>query len=378
MNYNAEYRIIACYYRVSRYTGACDESKSIKNQRLIVDRYIRENLSEYYIVEKNIEEEIIREKEEKIKDKIKEKIKDKIVGAIEENRTIREKKREYIIKEYIDDGYSGKNINRPALEELLEDVAHNKISVIIVKDFSRFSRDYLFMGEFLERINYSSDIRFISINDNYDNYDSIIINKSDNFEHINCKASTVDEAFKHIIYDYYSIDNSYKIKKGLENSRSRGRYIAAKAIYGYRKKNGKLIVDKEEARIVQSIFKDYLNGVKVVDIVKKLNKTSDIGHIRKIKNINNINGYYCEIKVGEVNNAIKWDKSKVYRILREEQYTGIMIYGKKQTKEIGTNKKIIMPRKLWKIIENHHQAIIDKELFQQVREKMSSKYLKRG
>ena len=77
-------------------------------------------------------------------------------------------------------------------------------------------------------------------------------------------------------------------------------------------------------------------------------------------------------------NIIKWDKAKVYRILREEQYTGIMIYGKKQTKEIGTNKKIIMPRKLWKIIENHHQAIIDKELFQQVREKMSSKYLKRG
>ena len=126
MNYNAEYRIIACYYRVSRYTGACDESKSIKNQRLIVDRYIRENLSEYYIVEKNIEEEIIREKEEKIKEKIK----DKIVGAIEENRTIREKKREYIIKEYIDDGYSGKNINRPALEELLKHVTYNKISVI--------------------------------------------------------------------------------------------------------------------------------------------------------------------------------------------------------------------------------------------------------
>ena len=264
------------------------------------------------------------------------------MGAIEENRTIREKKREYIIKEYIDDGYSGKNINRPALEELLKHVTYNKISVIIVKDFSRFSRDYLFMGEFLERINYSSDIRFISINDNYDNYDSIIINKSDNFEHINCKASTVDEAFKHIIYDYYSIDNSYKIKKGLENSRSRGRYIAAKAIYGYRKKNGKLIVDKEEARIVQSIFKDYLNGVKVVDIVKKLNKTSDIGHIRKIKNINNINGYYCEIKVGEVNNdnIIKWDKAKVYRILREEQYTGIMIYGKKQTKETSKKARI--------------------------------------
>lgn len=320
MNYYAEYKIIACYYRVSRYTGECDESKSIKNQRLIVDRYIRENLSEYHIEEKNI------------------------------------------IKEYIDDGYSGKSINRPALKKLLENVAHNKISIIIVKDFSRFSRDYLFMGEFLERINYSTDIRFIAINDNYDNY---------------CKASIVDEAFKHIIYDYYSIDNSYKIKKGLENSRSRGRYIASKAIYGYRKKNGKLIVNKEEARIVQSIFKDYLNGVKVVDIVNNLNKTSDIGDIR---NIENKNKCYCENKGGEANNdnIKKWDKAKVYRILREEQYTGIMIYGKKQTKEIGTNKKIVMPRKQWKIIENHHQAIIDKEVFQKVREKMSSKYLKRG
>lgn len=284
-------KIIACYYRVSRYTGEYDESQSIKNQRLIANLYIRNNYNQFT---------------------------------------------NYKINEYIDDGYSGKNADRPALISLLNDIKNNKIGCIIVKDFSRFSRDYLYMGEFLERINYNTYIRFISINDNYDNKKGVNI-KNEN---------TIDEAFKHIIYDYYSVDNSVKIKKGLESSRSRGNYIASRPIYGYQIQNGKLVINEEEANIVRQIFQSYANGVKISAIESYLNKIEN--NIQKKKTV--------------------WNKAKIYRILREEQYTGVMIYGKRRTKEIGSNKRVYVPKSQWKVIENHHEAIIDKELFMKVRD----------
>ena len=202
---------IACYYRVSKYTGVEDESQSIKNQRILIHKYIDKDyeINEYIRIH-NLE--------------------------VEER-----------IQEYIDDGYSGKNIERPALTRLLNDMLLDRIDIIIVKDFSRFSRDYIYMGEFLENTITSTDVRFISINDNYDS------------SKIRVKTS-VDEAFKHIVYDYYSIENSYKIKRGLDSSRERGKYIAAKAVYGYRKVNGNLVIDEKESKIVQLIYDSYDRG----------------------------------------------------------------------------------------------------------------------
>ena len=291
---------IACYYRVSKYTGVEDESQSIKNQRILIHRYIDKDyeINEYIRIH-NLE--------------------------IEE-----------CIQEYIDDGYSGKNIERPALTRLLNDMLLDRIDIIIVKDFSRFSRDYIYMGEFLENTITSTDVRFISINDNYDS------------SKIRVKTS-VDEAFKHIVYDYYSIENSYKIKRGLDSSRERGKYIAAKAVYGYRKVNGNLVIDEKESKIVQLIYDSYDRGEKVSDIVINLNRMSIIDE--------------------------KWNKNKVYRILREEQYTGVMIYGKRKVVDVASNKRTINKKDKWKIIDNHHEPIIDKELYTRVRNKIERSLL---
>ena len=291
---------IACYYRVSKYTGVEDESQSIKNQRILIHKYIDKDyeINEYIRIH-NLE--------------------------VEER-----------IQEYIDDGYSGKNIERPALTRLLNDMLLDRIDIIIVKDFSRFSRDYIYMGEFLENTITSTDVRFISINDNYD------ISK------IRVKTS-VDEAFKHIVYDYYSIENSYKIKRGLDSSRERGKYIAAKAVYGYRKVNGNLVIDEKESKIVQLIYDSYDRGEKVSDIVINLNRMSIIDE--------------------------KWNKNKVYRILREEQYTGVMIYGKRKVVDVASNKRTINKKDKWKIIDNHHEPIIDKELYTRVRNKIERSLL---
>lgn len=291
---------IACYYRVSKYTGVEDESQSIKNQRILIHNYIDKDyeINEYIRIH-NLE--------------------------VEES-----------IQEYIDDGYSGKNIERPALTRLLNDMLLDRIDIIIVKDFSRFSRDYIYMGEFLENTITSTDVRFISINDNYDS------------SKIRVKTS-VDEAFKHIVYDYYSIENSYKIKRGLYSSRERGKYIAAKAVYGYRKVNGNLVIDEKESKIVQLIYDSYDRGEKVSDIVINLNRMSIIDE--------------------------KWNKNKVYRILREEQYTGVMIYGKRKVVDVASNKRTINKKDKWKIIDNHHEPIIDKELYTRVRNKIERSLL---
>lgn len=286
---------IACYYRVSKYTGEDDESQSIKNQRVLIHKFID---NDYEINE-----------------------------YVKENQL---DKAEYI-KEYADDGYSGKNIERPAFTRLINDVLLEKIDIIIVKDFSRFSRDYIYMGEFLEYIITSTHIRFIAINDDYDS------------KRINVKTS-VDEAFKHIVYDYYSIENSYKIKKGLENSRRRGKYIASKTLYGYKRVNGYLIIDEEKSKIVKLIYDSYDRGMKVKDIVIMLNEMSIIEE--------------------------KWNKDKVYRILREEQYTGVMIYGRRKVSDVASHKRVSNKKDEWKIIYNHHEPIIDKELFTRVREKI--------
>ena len=291
---------IACYYRVSKYTGVEDESQSIKNQRILIHKYIDKDyeINEYIRIH-NLE--------------------------VEER-----------IQEYIDDGYSGKNIERPALTRLLNDMLLDRIDIIIVKDFSRFSRDYIYMGEFLENTITSTDVRFISINDNYDS------------SKIRVKTS-VDEAFKHIVYDYYSIENSYKIKRGLDSSSERGKYIAAKAVYGYRKVNGNLVIDEKESKIVQLIYDSYDRGEKVSDIVINLNRMSIIDE--------------------------KWNKNKVYRILREEQYTGVMIYGKRKVVDVASNKRTINKKDMWKIIDNHHEPIIDKEFYTRVRNKIERSLL---
>ncbi len=286
---------IACYYRVSKYTGVEDESQSIKNQRILIHKFID--------------------------------------CDCEINKYIREKKitKAKCIEEYIDDGYSGKNIERPALTRLINDVILEKIDIIIVKDFSRFSRDYIYMGEFLEYIITTTYVRFISINDDYDS------------KRISVRTS-VDEAFKHIVYDYYSIDNSYKIKKGLENSRKRGRYIASKAIYGYKRVNGYIVIDEEESKIVKLIYGSYDRGMKVKDIVIMLNEMSITDN--------------------------RWNKNKVYRILREEQYTGVMIYGRRKVLDVASHKRISNKKDEWKIIDNHHEPIIDKDFFTRVRKKI--------
>ena len=145
---------------------------------------------------------------------------------------------------YTDDGYVGTNFERPAFKKLIEDVKNKKINCIIVKDLSRFGRDYIKTSDYLDKIFPFLNVRFIAINDNYDS------KKNKNI------TTDLDISFKNILYSYYSKDLSKKIKTGFEAKAKQGYYICGDAPFGYKKDDTKkiLVIDEKTAPIVEKIF----------------------------------------------------------------------------------------------------------------------------
>ena len=158
------------------------------------------------------------------------------------------------VREYIDDGYSGKNFERPGIKQLLEDVRSGEIYGIIVKDFSRFGRNHIEVGNYIEKIFPLLDVRFIAVNNHFDSNDYLRI------------TPDMDVAFENLMYDYFSEENSIKIRNDLFHKRMRGKYMASFAVYGYRKAeddHNRLVVDEEAADVVRLIFELYIQcGVK--------------------------------------------------------------------------------------------------------------------
>ena len=170
--------------------------------------------------------------------------------------------RGYAVVEFKDDGYSGKNMERPGMQELLEQVKCGNIAVLLVKDISRFARDYLVAGRYLEQIFPFMGVRFISVNDNYD---------SANFSG---GIAEIDVAFKEILYDYYSEDLSVKVKSALLTGKKNGKFISSQAPYGYKKDTNdyhRVVVDEETAEVVRRIYEMSLSGLSVNKIAQRLN-----------------------------------------------------------------------------------------------------------
>ncbi len=158
-----------------------------------------------------------------------------------------------LIKEYVDDGYSGTNYDRPALKELMEEISKKAITfdIIIVKDLSRFGRDYIGAGKYIQKIFPQFHIRFISINDNYDS-------KNADMSHTNLILP-----IRNFINDSYARDISNKVKSSQKIKREKGEYIGSFAPYGYKKSEenkNKLIIDENVSDIIKSIFDMKLQG----------------------------------------------------------------------------------------------------------------------
>lgn len=255
--------------------------------------------------------------------------------------------KEYEIKEFCDDGWSGTGLDRPGMNQLLADVKKNRIQCIIVKDMSRFSRDYIEMGTYLNQIFPFMGIRFIALGDHYDSRED------------NGSAIGIDTAFKTLLYDLYSKDISVKVKASVENKCANGEYVFGQVPFGYMKspiEKNKVIINKKEAEIVQHIFSLAMQKKSSTQIARQLCKEG-IPTIMKMRQPDK------DQKAGKTRT---WSTSAVRNILNNRFYLGEMAYGKTVCKLVGSKNSVRIPKEEWKVIPNHHEALITPEVYGQV------------
>lgn len=255
------------------------------------------------------------------------------------------------IIELCDDGYSGTNMNRPDMQKLIAMAKANEIDCVIVKDFSRFGRDYLTVSDYVDQIFPFLGIRFIAVNNGYDS-----INQ-------NGKTSGVDVAFQNVINSYYSKDLSVKIKTGLRIKAQKGECLSSCPPFGYlksKKKKNSLVVDRDSAPIVRRIFELVGNGMSVLQVTRLFNaeKVPTPSIIRQRQ------GQYRKKWRGVLGDVSEvWQDTSVIKILRDEQYLGKVVYGKCPCVEVAGRKETA-PKSQWIVVENRHEPLVTAEEFE--------------
>ena len=250
--------------------------------------------------------------------------------------------REYAIR--IDDGFSGSTFERPGFQKMIEDVKAGRTDCIIVKDLSRFGRNYLDAGEYIEKIFPFLGVRFIAVNDNYD---SLGERKS---------SDDLIIPFKNLINEAYCRDISMKIRSQLEIKRKNGQFLGSFAAFGYLKDEqdkNKLVVDQYAADIVRDIFKWKLEGISPQDIADALNKLGILSPMEYKRSLGM--KYTTSFKTSA---KAAWSAGTVIRILKNPIYTGVLIQGKETTPSYKVHKRIAKDKSEWTVIENSHEAII--------------------
>ena len=256
----------------------------------------------------------------------------------------------YIKEEMIDDGFTGTNFNRPAFKAMLEKITKGEINCVVVKDLSRFARDYIGSGYYLEKLFPTLGVRFISINDNIDTGEN------------NSANDNLIMSFKNILNDSYVRDISIKIRSQFEIKRKKGEYVGAFTVFGYAKSpdnKHKLVIDKNAAEIVKNIFAWRIEGQSAAAIAKKLNLLS----VPSPSEYKKMSGSNFSANLQKKHEAL-WSAKAVIRILTNEIYTGTLIQGKSTTANYKVNKVIEKERSEWNITENSHEAIISREIFE--------------
>lgn len=248
---------------------------------------------------------------------------------------------------YIDDGFSGTNFNRPDFQRMMSDAEDGKIATIIVKDMSRFGRDYIMVGYYTEIYFPNSDIRFIAINDQVDT-----VSATDNDF----------TPFKNIMNEWYAKDTSKKIKAVLKTKGNSGKHLSTLPPFGYRKDPNdkeKWIVDEEAAATVKEIFDLYIGGLKINDIAKRLTEEGkETPQLYAMKRGLKYRGRspYPEI----------WNNSTIRYILVQMAYTGCTVNFQTYRKSFKSKKMAFYPKDEWKIFEDTQPAIIDRQTFDTV------------
>ena len=248
--------------------------------------------------------------------------------------------------EFCDDGFSGTNFSRPDFQRMIELTKQGEIGCIIVKDLSRFGRDYLEVGDYLEHIFPFLGIRFISVNDHYDSsaHDG--------------KTVGMDITFRNLIYDYYSKDLSSKVKTAMRSKQEKGEFITC-FTYGYKpspENKHKMVIDEPAAEIVREIFDAVIAGKTTSEIAANLNA-------RGVPTPNEHKGVRRKDK-GEP----QWTHPRITYMIRNIKYTGVMTNHTRESRFIRDKNQRRVPMSEWIIHPDAHEAIISREKWEQANE----------
>lgn len=288
-NFDNKSYIVALYMRLSKDDDDKEESESITNQRKILKAFAKDNNYKVY-------------------------------------------------DEYVDDGYSGTNFNRPAFKRMIKDIKSGKVNMVITKNLARLGRDYIETGRYIETFFPENDVRYIAILDDVDTY-------------LDKNCDTV--AFKNIMNDFYAKETSKNIKKTKNRKKQEGFYYTSYAPYGYKKinKSGDLQVDEVAADVVRRIFKEFINGKGTYQIAQLLNKegvTTPGLYMNMTTVINN-----------QTNITNIWRHTTIKRILTNPIYIGTVVQNKRKKISYKSKKMVALPESQHTINKNHHPPIID-------------------
>ena len=256
------------------------------------------------------------------------------------------------VKEFVDDGFSGTNFERPGFMRMMAEIENRQIDCVIVKDLSRLGRNYIETGKYLDRIFPQKEVRFIAINDNYDS-------TSENGE-----VDQIVVPFKNLINDAYCRDISIKIRSQLDVKRKNGKFIGSFAGYGYQKDpqdKNRLIIDEYAASIVRMIFDMKLEGFSAGTIAERLNEMGVLTPM-EYKRSCGLNFNNCF----QVSTNPVWHPNTVTRILKNEVLTGTAVQGKNRKINYKVKESRPVAESDWIRVPDSHEAIIPKQVFDTV------------
>ena len=259
-----------------------------------------------------------------------------------------------VFDEYVDDGWSGTNFDRPAFKRMIADIEAKKVNLVITKDLSRLGRDYITAGQYTEIYFPSKGVRYIAINDGYD---------SDS-------PYTDIAPFKNVINEMYARDTSKKIRSAFTTKMRDGAYIAAFAPYGYQKDpadKNRLVVDAQSGDVAKQIFRMAANGALPIEIARTLNA----------QNVPSPAVYRCMthdgLDVSNYSQRQEWTSATITKMLRNVVYLGHIAQGKTTKVSFKSHLTVTNPRDEWIVVENTHEALVDEETFDVVRRRTTAR-----
>lgn len=255
---------------------------------------------------------------------------------------------------YVDDGYSGTNFNRPDFQRMMSDVEEGKIRTVIVKDMSRFGRDYIMVGYYTEIYFGNCNVRFIAVNDGVDS---------------NVQTENDLTPFKNVFNEWYAKDTSKKIRAVFKAKGNSGKHLSTNPPFGYIKDPNdkeKWIIDEEAAETVKRIFQMFVDGMRMPEIARKLTEekveTPQLYNLHRGRKIHRLSEF-PEI----------WSVASVKGILDQIAYAGHTVNFQTTKKSFKNKKQVRLPKDQWVICENTQEPIIDGKTFETVQQMRKTK-----